>query len=139
MLRKKIKWVIVLLPVIILSFFLTGFNTFKMELISTEYGQIGQDPTPPAPQEPVEPAPEQPAPEQPAPEQPSGSNPVIIQIPGVEDSTTSTQYFGAGLSVGCLVGLGLLLLVVIGMLIGRGSKSKQGPPPTTGENQTTQY
>lgn len=134
MFRNKSKWLFALLPIVILSFFLTGFNTFKMELISTEYGQIGQDPTPPAPQEPVEPAPEQPAPEQ-----PEASNPVIIQIPGVEDSTTSTQYFGAGLSVGCLVGLGLLLLVVIGMLIGRGSKSKQGPPPTQGDDQTAQY
>jgi hypothetical protein len=117
MFRNKSKWLFALLPIIILSFFLTGFNTFKMELISTEYGQIGQDPTPPAPQEPVEPAPEQPAPEQ-----PEGSNPVIIQIPGVEDST-----------------LGILLLVVIGMLIGRGSKSKQGPPPTPSDDQTAQY
>jgi hypothetical protein len=129
MLRKKIKWVIVLLTVIILSVFLTGFNTLNMELISSDYAEFGQDPTPPPPQEPV----------QPAPEQPGDSNPVIIQIPGVEDSTTSTQYFGAGLSVGCLVGLGILFLVVIGMLIGRGSKSKQGPPPTPGDDQTAQY
>ena len=133
MFKNKNKWLIVLV-VVIFSVLLTSFSFTGVGIMDSGIGQIGQDPTPPAPQEPVEPAPEQPAPEQ-----PGGSNPVIIQIPGVEDSTTSTQYFGAGLSVGCLVGLGILLLVVIGMLIGRGSKSKQGPPPTPGDDQTAQY
>lgn len=132
------KLVIVLFQIIILSVFLTGFSAQGVEFIRSDVRQIGQDPTPPPPQEPVQPPPENQVP--PPPEQPGGKNQIIIQLPWEEDATNSTQYFGAGLSVGCLIGLGILLVVLIGVFIGRSSKSDQvPPPPPTSDNQPTQY
>jgi hypothetical protein len=122
MMKNKSNLLLTLLLTVFLSVFLTGFRSISMETMSPDIGQIGQDATPPPPPEPVEPAPEQPAP---GGETGGGNDKIIIQLPGEQDTTTSTQYFGAGLTVGCLVGLLALVLVVIGLLVGRSSKTKQ--------------
>jgi len=122
MMKNKSNLLLTLLLTVILSVFLTGFRSISMETMSPDITQIGQDATPPPPSEPVEPAPEQPAP---GGETGSGNDKIIIQLPGEQDTSSSTQYFGAGLTVGCLVGLLALVLVVIGLLVGRRSKIKQ--------------
>lgn len=120
---KSMSILVILLTGIIT---LTGFSGLNVEVGISGTGEITQDDPPP-----TQPAPEVPEVEQPESGDSNQSNRIYIQLPGDDDSSTSTQYFGAGLTLGCLIGLVVIIILLIGLFVGRRSKDEALPPTTT--------
>jgi len=135
---NKIKSISILAILLIIAFTLTGFSSLNMGVESSGAGQIAQEATPPAEPAPTEPAAEQPESEQPENESSSETNRIYIQLPGDDDASTSTQYFGAGMTLGCLIGLGVILLLIIGLLAGRGSRGSDTQTSASDNSSTMQ-
>ena len=112
---KIVKSILITTLVLAVWFSLAGCSFVGYNVEPIQVSQIGQDDTP---------VPEQP--EEPEPEQPIATVPVEEQPPAQEgpgDTSSNSGFF-----VGLVIGMGIFILVLLGVAIGRRSSSQEPPP-----------
>jgi flagellar basal body-associated protein FliL len=119
--NKKINSMTLLILVLVIGLSVTGFTSVYPGQSATSTSQISQD--------------EEPTPEEPQPEQPIYTEEVTAPQP--DQGGTSSGNFTTGLLIGLLIAAGVGILVLIGVLIGRGSKKDQSEPPSSQEPPTS--
>jgi hypothetical protein len=112
---KIVKLILITTLVLAVWFSMAGFSFVGYNVKPIQVSEIGQDDTP---------VPEKP--EEPEPEQPIATVPVEEQPPSQEGTGATSS--NSGFFVGLAIGMGIFILVLLGVAIGRRSSSQEPPP-----------